>query len=216
MAAMPQPWFAMTRYRTFAFVFAALGAATLATAQEIPADPMPRSRSQSVRTPLYGDSPAATPRETDSMRRYLELQEKYARGLSEAELTNRAVELEQQVRNQQVAREIDKVEDQMRRLLGDAVGSPSEQTVKDLLQVLEARHSVPKGQQVYFEKRYRSAGGASGRVVSSPTSRSTARPIVRESQPTRSAPTYSTPTYSTPSYQQPTYRRIETTPSYGF
>ena len=152
--------------------------------------------------------------------RYLQLQEKYARGLTQSELESYSAQLEQQVRNQQVARKVASLETEIRELLGEAVGTPSEQTVQDVMKVLEARYNVPRGQQVYFEKKYRAKPTRRPTTTqpstSSPSSssRSTARPVTPPTT-TYPAPTYSTPSYGSPTYSQP-YPGTLTPQPYGY
>ena len=185
-----------------------------------PVPSVPEPSDAADQTPATSSAPttqmAQRPTRVD-VQRYLELQEKYAQGLSQNELANRAVQVEQAVRNQEVARRIAELEDEVRRLLGDAVGTPSEQTVTDLLKVLEARHSVPRGQQVYFEKKYRtdprSRPSGTAPVAPSPPSTTRAYPP-QTSYPPTTYPQSTYPQSTVPTTPAPTWQRPATT--YGY
>ena len=209
------------RVLAVAALLVAAGSASITTAQEVddfgtqeygselpdsnlpstpaatPADPGPTTLTQTQARPSRVD-----------VQEYLDLQEQYARNLSQPELATKAAALQQAVRNQEVARRVAKLEEEVRQLLGEAINTPSEQTVTDLMKVLEARYNVPRGQQVYFEKKYRAAAArptAPSAPSSSPQSTTRAYP-----------PQPSAPTYQTPSTYQPTQQVYpqRTVPSY--
>ena len=168
------------------------------------------------------------------VQQYLDLQERYARNLTQPELATKAVALQQAVRNQEVAARVTQLEEAVRELLGDAINTPSEQTVTDLMKVLEARYSVPRGQQVYFEKKYRPAPNRSAGATSVPTPQPTTRGYAPSTpaapsytppqtfSPTRTVPrttypqSFQSPTYQSPAYPAPTWQSQPTPQPYGF
>ena len=186
-----------TRLPVLSPVLATLALAGSAAAQSAPAVP---------EQPTAVEQPAGRV----EVQRYLELQERYARNLSETELANRSIELEQEVRNQTVKREVDTLESEVREMLGRAIGTPSEQTVQDLLKVLEARHGVPQGQQVYFERRYRPAPRT---TTQSPTRTRTTSPRTMSPQP---ATPQTQSVQPQPAYPQSTFPQTYPTTPYGY
>ena len=164
------------------------------------ASPLPSEPASTDPGPTTLTQAQARPSRVD-VQEYLDLQERYARNLSQPELATKAAALQQAVRNQEVARRVAKLEEEVRQLLGDAINTPSEQTVTDLMKVLEARYSVPRGQQVYFEKKYRQAPRTS--APAAPSTQSVSPQSTTRAYP----PQPSTPTYQAPSSYQPTPQR---------